>query len=451
MIEKTFYINEIQEIKFCGQSMLYFQGGTFQLPYEIRPADGEHSLESCEGCQKQLKNLLKKIKSGASTFPNCCEGHKRLHLLKEFKIDNYKGLEESISKKILFTYHHVINHIDNDDWFADFSNYLEYVIDSFGSFPQGYGSPFQISNYKAFVIDMITSQKGNLTSDKISKNEIDSRLDQLLLHIENSFEPVDSKPQYQKNTDLNLVLATYDKWFKTFPFELSYFSHLKEKFSKSIPILKGDFKYNKYTGLSRASLHTKDSLTHFLFGLTKDIISSINGLKLYEKGLLTNVQNIKLELILKNRELELKELNSIDKSDKRGYIRVLKNWFITEKKFIEEISPLLKEKSNIENNEPKLTINQIALKLVYEGKSVTRANSNEVVNSFGHTSGDKLFNQFSYYSSTANRKGSEQTKKKFQNKIQLFESVIELLTNANKQRALDELSILKSSYQTLFE
>jgi hypothetical protein len=291
-----------------------------------------------------------------------------------------------------------------------------------------------------------------LSSPKISKDEISKRIDKILKHIHDSFVPIDT--QAPKNSkDFNLLLDTYNRWYKTFPFDLSYFKPLQSKYSRTLPIVSGEVRYNKYTGLTSAKLHTKESLTQFLIDLTKAIITNINALKLYEKGLLSDAQKIQLELVLRNRELELTEINSIKKIDSKGYIKILKSWFASEKKFITELTPLLKSNEvSIEKTPPELSIKQIALKLVYEGAVVNRINCSEIIKGYGHTSGDKLFQEFTYFSSLANRKGnpSPATDKKFQNKIELFESVIELLSDANKQRALDELSILKINRDNLF-
>ena len=158
-----------------------------------------------------------------------------------------------------------------------------------------------------------------------------------------------------------------------------------------MPIVSGEVRYNKYTGLTSAKLHTKESLTQFLIDLTKAIITNINALKLYEKGLLSDAQKIQLELVLRNRELELTEINSIKKIDSKGYIKILKSWFASEKKFITELTPLLKSNEvSIEKTPPELSIKQIALKLVYEGAVVNRINCSEIIKGYGHTSGDKL-------------------------------------------------------------
>ena len=107
----------------------------------------------------------------------------------------------------------------------------------------------------------------------------------------------------------------------------------------------------------------------------------------------------------------------------------------------------------LEPQEDKLTINQIALKYVYEGRQITRANCNEIAKQYGHKSGEKLFQQYNLFSSAANRKGVPHpcTPKKLQNKIDLIESVISLLPMDKRQRANDELSILRGIQEAEYQ
>ena len=107
------------------------------------------------------------------------------------------------------------------------------------------------------------------------------------------------------------------------------------------------------------------------------------------------------------------------------------------------------KRSNNEKTESLLTINQIALKCFYDGLQVTRDNGDKIVRSYGHTSGDKLYQRYTYYSSAANRKGRPNncTAKKLMNKITLLEKVIEVLLPENTKRAIDEVDILKSIYE----
>lgn len=106
-----------------------------------------------------------------------------------------------------------------------------------------------------------------------------------------------------------------------------------------------------------------------------------------------------------------------------------------------------------ETKTDKLKVNQIALIHVYEGKQITRENGNDIAKEFGHNSGEKLFQRFTYYSSSANRKGKPNlcTPKKLDNKIKLIESIIELLPTDKQERAKDEVSILKKIYEAEYQ
>lgn len=101
----------------------------------------------------------------------------------------------------------------------------------------------------------------------------------------------------------------------------------------------------------------------------------------------------------------------------------------------------------------KLKIDQIALKYAYEGLQITRENGNDIAKEYGHNSGEKLFQRFTYYSSSANRKGNPNlcTPKKLDNKIKLIESIIELLPTDKQERAKDEVSLLKMIYEAEYQ
>lgn len=105
------------------------------------------------------------------------------------------------------------------------------------------------------------------------------------------------------------------------------------------------------------------------------------------------------------------------------------------------------------NQEKKLKIDQIALKYAYEGLQITRENGNEIAKEYGHNSGEKLFQRFTFFSSSANRKGKPNlcTPKRLDNKIKLIESIIELLPTDKQERAKDEVSILKKIYEAEYQ
>lgn len=106
-----------------------------------------------------------------------------------------------------------------------------------------------------------------------------------------------------------------------------------------------------------------------------------------------------------------------------------------------------------DNSKMEITIDMIAMKYVYEGLRITRENGNEIAKQYGYNSGEKLFQRFTYFSSTANRKGipTPCTPKRLKNKIEKIEKVISLLPKNKQQKALDEVSILKNTLESEYQ
>jgi len=104
-------------------------------------------------------------------------------------------------------------------------------------------------------------------------------------------------------------------------------------------------------------------------------------------------------------------------------------------KYLRSVAPVEPQQKNV------LTIKQNALLSFYEGKILKRDN------------GQKLYQTFQYYSKTCNRTGEPPkcTAKILMNKIELFESIIKLLPDSKKQRATDELNVLKQTYRTEYQ
>lgn len=123
------------------------------------------------------------------------------------------------------------------------------------------------------------------------------------------------------------------------------------------------------------------------------------------------------------------------------------------KEFLEYLKTKALPHQTIVKQKPELKIDQIALKYVYEGLQITRENGNDIAKEYGHNSGEKLFQRFTYFSSSANRKGKPNlcTPKKLDNKIKLIESIIELLHTDKQERAKDEVSILKKIYEAEYQ
>lgn len=120
------------------------------------------------------------------------------------------------------------------------------------------------------------------------------------------------------------------------------------------------------------------------------------------------------------------------------------------KKYLKEVGGANIVSQNSGTLQSKPSMRTIALKYFYEGRSITRGNAAGIAKEYGWNSGQRLYQLFTYYTSRANRCGipDPYTHKKIQNKINLFQSVIGLLNDACKGRALDEMSILIERFET---
>jgi len=82
---------------------------------------------------------------------------------------------------------------------------------------------------------------------------------------------------------------------------------------------------------------------------------------------------------LENRKLQLIEINEMDKTERQGYIKTLKKWFKTEKVFIKEITPYIKNNENTTNgNNGRPNRTDIAYYCYYTSETKTL----DITNSF---------------------------------------------------------------------
>lgn len=302
----------------------------YAVPYSsITPVDGYQPPENFPNCCPFHESANRFIREYFDKFPNCCKDHQQLLSVDWFKKVDYAGAAEKVIEALLYTEHFIQQRINNENWFEDITNYISYCENSFGQLPEGFGNPVGLQQYKDWLKQCL-----ELNKEKYPKDRIETLIRLL--------EPW-TKPEKPRTVcDPNELLSIYRKWLNIFPFDLPYFSHLKEYFGNQLPILKGGTKrYNPYTGLTGYKLLTASELIEFLSSTTETILAEINGLALFDKGQLTNAQNIQLNLINSNRRLELKEMSQKPTDERRQYLRILKQWFRAEKLYLQEITPLL--------------------------------------------------------------------------------------------------------------
>lgn len=320
--EHLFFVQNVEEIDVCGSKMIQLTGSDFCKPTDFTRLKYDHNLDTCEGCRKNYATTLSEMTVRFNRFPNCCEPHRRLKNEKWFKREDFENIPHLYTDKIYYTWHHILHFIDKDDWRNEIFDFIEYMINTFGSFPMQYGEPLYLSVYFYQLKSLV---KGGI-NDRPSKQ---AEIMDFILHNEN--------PKPNNRTDFNVIMGVYNEWFKTFPFELSFFSHLKTHFTSHIPIIE-EIHTNKYLGLSKARLLSKDSLIEFLIKATEVIVSEINTLTLYERGLINDFDKVELELILQGRRQQIKEgYSSTSKDPDTRYRKILKAWLNDEINFIKKI------------------------------------------------------------------------------------------------------------------
>jgi hypothetical protein len=335
-IHNIVFVKEVTPILVCGKPVLWqvSTDGAYTEPVEIQPTEGRHDFNVCEVCQSSITNITTSLTvrlngdHAKKGFPHCCEEHINLTKLNEFRRDKFENAPNVVARKVVYTVQHFINNCEEENWFKKCFDYVEWAVLSFGYMPNNCGEPLFLTAYFFYVEDLM---KRN-TLIPIEKRK---RLSNMIQGFKNN----DVAPR----TDINILAKTYEKWLSIFPFDIStYFGPLKEKYYNTLPFLNGEPEINMYSGISKTKLHTKESLINACISMTNDILIQINAATLYEKGELTDIGKVRLELAIHSRKMKLGQgyKNSSPQEDRR-YRRILKEWFKDEKDFIKELTSIL--------------------------------------------------------------------------------------------------------------
>lgn len=343
--------------------------------FETKPIEGyeaptnKETGEQFPNCCPFHKSVFEGAESWFSKFPNCCDQHKAMVSKWWYNKANYSGIAEKIVKQLSYTEHHISERINIDDWYKDITDYIEYNVSSFGH--PAIGLHLYLGNVQHYI--------------KNTKSEIPKIKRQVLIEFIETYynSPIDIDKT--NKTDLNILYSTYQKWLKVFPFEISFFSTLKPHFEKQLPILNGKPETNKYTGIAKVKMHTKGSLIDVLLNLTNNLLTQINPYTLYEKGLLTEPQKIKLELVLNEMRIDNeKGYLSQKQNEEQRYRDILKKWFNRQKRFIDEVTPIVQALPpiNSETDTEKYTAKHYLLAYLFEcnakGESYPIGNKKEL-------------------------------------------------------------------------
>ncbi len=318
----------VQSFK-CGDiEYQYIPSEYFSAPhFETKPVGEYMAPKKFPDCCEFHRTVHASAISLINDFPNCCDGHRNLIGKPWFNKKDYLDVPAKLINTMAHTEYHIINRINIPEWYRDLTNYFDYCISSFGQLPDGYGSPVGLNIYLVNLKSYIKHVK-NFPADKKKK---------LIAYLEEGPKGQDK----QSLSELNILLTKYSKWLKLFPFDLSLFSHLKEKFQTQIPILKGESVENPYTGFFKAKLKTQQEFIEFLISVTEKVLAEVNSLALYEAKPKTNFDKLAIEVLNENRRLELNEFKEHYTDERKHYIRVIKKWFIGESRYLISLRSLI--------------------------------------------------------------------------------------------------------------
>jgi hypothetical protein len=338
IIDHNAFIRAIQDVECDDLHLGFLDREHFEMRFHDVDPPTEYTLpENFPNCCPFHKNITTRVEASLQRFPFCCERHRKLSDQSWFSKSNYAGIVKKTVYTIRYTECQIYSRIDAEDWFEDITEYFEYCVYSFGQFPSGYGIALGLEIYFSDVIYFIEDlvKREASYSDKLNK---------LIIYLKRYRDNNNSA----ERSDINILLDNYKKWLKTFPFEISYFSHLKDKFVNTIPILTGEISTNRYMGTSKMKIVSYDQLIEFLIGITGAILSSFNGLALFEDGKLNNIDGNLLEVASSKRRIELIELKEKITGGRRQYIRLIKKWQKGETAYLKTVGPILRR--SIQNN-----------------------------------------------------------------------------------------------------
>lgn len=282
-------------------------------------------------CCKFHKFFYNDAKDWFDRFPDCCDEHKEFKRRKpDFKKEDYLDVVDKIINTLSYTEFVIKNVINNEDWYDDITDYLEYALQSFGQ--PSIGGGIYSNAVKNFISNDSSVEEGKKG---------------ILLSY---FEPTNDDNDESKNSDLPILFDIYTRWYKSFPFQLSYFSNIGKLLDNRFVLLKGKPKVNRYSGIAKAKVLSQKELVIFLADLTNSIFSVVDTTELVKEGKIGELEKNQLDIITHGHFLKQQELiNKYIKGEKR-YIKTIKKWLENEKTFFNEIV-----KANNMSESPKET------------------------------------------------------------------------------------------------
>ena len=284
--------------------------------FSVKPLDG-YKIPENEATGKEL--------------PNCCDFHGSLftQCFNSLKGPDSANLTRKIVLQVSYTEHTIAVSAPLDSWFKDIADYIDCNVQSFGS--PSHGASYYLSAIKHFIKEC-KPKKYDFSKEKRAK---------LISYIEENYNNVKPKEM----PDLNQLYITYQKWLNLFPFNIKYFSEIKQHFAHQMPFLSEAPEVNKYTGIAKVKIITKDNLIVALTQTTKELLKHVTDS-------IRNVPDIDqhtFELISERHRIKQESLFTDIAPREKKYLKIVEKWLTNEKEYFIDIAPIFDKGYLIEN------------------------------------------------------------------------------------------------------
>jgi len=265
--------------------------------------------------------------------PLCCSHHQEIYndiLPQLTKTEQPTFLAKQILSGLAFTEHYIINvctdianNTISEQYLKYIYDYIEYTCASFGV--DGFGHQFYLEKLKEFV-------KGSNIGDHHRQQVLDYiSLAEEMFHYSGF-----------SNENHQVIVDITNRWINIFPFELGELAEIKKELQERpiVPVVKKNNPFG--IGLLFMSNKLNQDVIQVLCETSEFLLENISSVYMFEKGLLTDPNKRKLDLLVSGRKHKLKRGYSTSDYTREAYLHLIEEWFNDEKEFLNEIAPLLK-------------------------------------------------------------------------------------------------------------
>ena len=304
-----------------------FNGRDISPPFDAGVIKGFEWPEGFPKCCKSHTTISESIDKWLEGFPKCCPYHIELSKKDWFKKQDFGYLKRKILTNFYFTEFHIKRVIADDNWYDLITDYIDYIVQSFGGHGVGSGRYLQL-------IKEVIEREVFFTMINFPR----AKRQQLLKFLE---EEHFHKGNPKDISDPNLLFMTYKRWLNSFP-DLPVFQKIKKAQEKfTMVLMLKEPKFNPYLGVVKSKTVTNDELVELLVSNTKKILAKINMKEMIQQGLIKDGNSYKYDLIQKLFDARYDFLLGQYSEGEKKYVETLTEWLKISLDFLQAIEPLI--------------------------------------------------------------------------------------------------------------